>query len=255
MLLTFVLLARYSDDVTPRQRQIFEASLAQEIEKYDQHSVVSLDAKAQRDQCSAQPDCLARIAEALGANRLLEAKVTRTGDLDYVSLTVLALPSGEVVGQAAGQSDQRSGATSLLGELAQKLFADAPLKKDTVAGTPPAVSKRWHPRPLPRGAFIGVAAAGAATLLTSSAFGIAALGAQNDYTAYASLGRARTIDGATLSQKADNLRTLVLTSNILLASGLGLTAISAILAIFTDWGSDKVLLQVGINSISAVARF
>lgn len=255
MLLTFVLLSRFSDEVTPRQREIFEASLKQEVEKYEQQRVVSLEAKGEPDQCSAQLSCLARIAEALGANRLLEAKVSRSGDLDYVSLTLISFPNGEVLGQASGTSDQRSGATSLLGELGQKLFSGVPLKPDMVAGTPVAVSKRWHPRPLPKALFISGSAVAAATLIASLSFGIVTFAGQADYSAYAAQGRVSTIDGAVLNQKGARLEALALTTNILFASGLALTALSALAAVFTDWGSDKVLLEVGVGSVGVVARF
>jgi len=246
-----VVTERYSPEVTQRQRQIFSASLRTEVDKYE--VPLAEPASAPSEACEDQKDCLARIAAALGADHLLQAKVSRTGDLDYVSLTLIALPSGEVVKQASGQADQSSGATSLLGELCGKIFT--PPRSDLVVGIPADVSKRWSPRPLPKVVFFTGLGLTVAALSVGVGLSVASANAGADYRTYADQGQITVISGATLAEKGQHYTQITSAANALWGTAIGLGVLTALSAIFTDWGSDKVLLQVGIGSIGLSGRF
>lgn len=92
--------------------------------------------------------------------------------------------------------------------------------------------------PLPRWAFYGAAGGAVLLGLAGGGLGLAARSAQDDYSAYAAQGTARTIDGAVLAEKAESGTALASGASWAFV-GAGVFAVAAAVAFpFTDWHAD-----------------
>lgn len=164
-----------------RLQRIFTASLVTEVRKIDGVSVVGMDevralldqaANAQMAGCSEE-GCLAELGDALGANIVVTASLSRLADDSLVSFRRLdvstATPTGVDRRFARGDGTEF---LAVIGPAVAELFPERPLRAGVVRGVDQEAALLLNPPPLPPWLFWTTSVAASASLLTGAGAGV-----------------------------------------------------------------------------------
>ncbi len=233
-------------EVSDRLRAIFTASLVTELRKLNGVSVVGMDEvkalleqEAMRQTIGCSEDgCLAELADALGADVLVLARIARLGGEHVASFRRVDARDGKTLGVdrrfAAGNGEEFLAA---IGPAVAELFPDIPLREGTSRGVDKEVGRRLNPPPIAPWVLFTTAGIGAGALVVGGGAGVAA------WVLAASVQRridesVRTpVRGAELKTDYDVAQVTAYAADGLLVSGAVVLAGAGVLALFTDfWG-------------------
>lgn len=229
-----------------RAKGILTAALAAEVRKVDGTSVMGMDevralleqeAQKQLAGCDGE-SCMSELADALGAELVVSARIAQIGDQVAVSFRRFDNRDAGV----KGVDKQVSGAVTgeeflaLLGPAVGELFPDMPLKKGATRGASPETARKLSPPPLPSWMFWSTAAAtgaGAATGVLAGGYSQSVLSQlQTDID---NSGKTGGIDGRSVKDRLATSQTSALVANVSFAAAAGLALATGAMFMFTDF--------------------
>jgi hypothetical protein len=241
---TYVLHASDRSTLDARQQVLLMRAIEAELKKYSGVRLVPRR-ETPTTECEAEPtSCFARLFAGTEADAVLTVTATHVADTDAVTLSAIALPSGEVQKTITKTATRPDSALDTVGELVQELLPSEPASAPV--GVESAWRARWRPKPVPLAAFLAVGGVSFATLVSGAALGILALQANQSYQSYAAAGLPQAngtvtpISGAELIARGNRAQTFAVATNFVLVSGGVLAAAALIVGLFTDFGSDRV---------------
>ena len=239
-----------SPDVPPRPLAALAQSLVPEIRKLEGVSAIGMaeirdmlgfEYQRQMLGCSADDQCLAEIAGALGVDELVTTNIVLVKKSYAVTLKRLDLKKARVVQSESLTVEQRDGEEllAMVGPGVAALFPDRPLRAGKTRGVEPAVIRRLNPPPLPRWAFWATAGAAAVALGGAAMSQVATSNAVDEYDRVAARSQTTVVPASDLTGAADRVRTLEGQRNAFLYVGAGLAVAAGVQALFTDWRNDR----------------
>lgn len=258
--LTHVLIVTPSSEaMNNRQSAIFYGSLADELRKIDGVEIRSAHRAAGSDAAACdenQTPCLTRLADSLGADEILVARVTELGETVVLSFKRIRIVDAEVIGATTRPLISAGGEEILLvlGDLVAELYPEQPLADRQVRGVSTNVVARWNPPPVPEAFFWTGAGLTVATGVTGLAFGLLTRNAQNEYDRLVdSINTGGFVDGRRVVAAGDRTKSRARIANSLFVATGALALTTGVLAVVTDFGIDDAVLSVSPSAGGAMA--
>lgn len=234
-------------DLAPRLESIFTGALVSELRKLAAVSVVGmdevravLDQEAQRQAVGActESSCLSDVADALGAEILVTARLGRVDGSDVISFRRIDMRDGKSNGvDRRFDEGDGEGFLAAIGPAVAELFPDLPLRAGATRGVAEEVGRRLNPPPLPPWSFFATAGAGVALLSGGAAAGLVTNGLTDGINARIASSSTTPIAGADLKRDQDVAQGTANTANALFVAGAVVAAAATGMAFFTDfWG-------------------
>jgi hypothetical protein len=237
-------------DQPERARQIFTASLVTELRKLQGVSVigmdevralVSLEATRQEMGCS-QESCLSELADALGAEIVVAARITTLGDEEIVSFRRMDMRDGKSTGvdRRFAKGDGVAFLNSI-GSAVEELFKDFALVAGAQRGVEKEAAQRLNPPPLDPWVFGSLVATSAAAVSGAAVAGVLTLVLNDAVAARIEESRDSPVAGADLKREHDAAQGAAAVANV----GFGIAGVAlasaGVIALFTDfagYGND-----------------
>lgn len=243
---TFAVYAVPDASLQERQFELLKTQLVVELEKHQGVHVVQQTTdgtSGENEECAERRSCLVRLAETIGAQEVVLMRTSLLGDTHHLSLKRLSLQTGEITHSAERNFVGGDGESYLhvLGDVIAQLVPDHLVDAPYAIGVPPEVIKRWSVPPLPPAAFWGSTSASLASAAVGGFFAVRAHQLQNDYDKLAKSATKTPVDGRLLVKQGDRMEFAARSANISFAVAGALVLTTAIVYLFTDFGSDEKL--------------
>jgi hypothetical protein len=202
--------------------------------------ILGLEAQKQMLGCN-ESSCMAELAGALGAEKVLTGWVGKVGESWLINLTVIDSRTTQVEAQATERVTGGRGEEflDLVGPMVEKLFPDLAVANGQTRGVAPTVKARARlmaPSANPLYAW-GTGGAAVVTLAVGVGFGFAARSAESDHDDLYKRSLTTPVAYSKIQAAADSAKSRALVASILFAAGGALAVTSAVLFAFSG-GSD-----------------
>jgi hypothetical protein len=235
-------------DLAPTARErlqaIFTSALVSEVRKLNGVSVAGLDEvrallKNEADRQLAGCDengCLAEVADALGADAVVTARLAAVGTSHVLALRRLDAATAKARGVDrrfdAGNGEEFLGA---LGPAVAELFPDHELAPGAVRGVDKELGLRLNPPPIPLWAFVASSSTTAAALALGGACGALSAYFQSSAQAQVDRSKSEPIDAVDVKHEFDAAATSAVAADALFIGGAALALASTGIGFFTDF--------------------
>lgn len=261
-------------DVPERLAAVFEQVVTTEVRKLDGVAAISAAEIAQmlafeRNRqlmgCDdeATSECMAELANALGAEEVLATAITRLGSSFTVDARRINAQKG-TARSATRQVEFRTGeeVLAVVGPLFKELFPDRMLKPGATRGVDKSIARRVNPPPVSRPAFFTAAGATVVAGAAGAVFGLLAADSHAQYLRRAEGARSgdpvRYEELATLREQTQSRAA---TANALFVATGALAAGTIAAAFLTDWDGDpaptraRLSVLVGAGTVGVAGTF
>lgn len=235
-----------SGAITERQSKLYRAHLKLELIKRDGLRLAEGSMPAgDPAECAREPNCLAQLASATGADTVVFARTARLGGDSVMTMKRLRLGSGEIeqtaTRQVAGSNGQEM--LSEIGPMVAEIFPQQPLREGVTEGVVRDDVLRWEPPPLKPWVFWTSAGA---TVVSGALIGVFAVQKSNAESDFDALLNRPVVDGTALVDAGERASSASRRTNAMIGVTAGLAVTTAIVAYFTDWHAarDKPLLEM-----------
>lgn len=233
-----------AEGLSARGGRLFTASLVGELRKLKDVSVVgmdevdallSLEASAQMVGCD-DVSCLGDLADALGADILVTARLAAVDDSEMVSFRRFEMANAAIRG-VDRRFERGNGEAFLasIGPAVAELFPDTPLRDGAVRGVEKEAALRLNPPPIPAWAFYASGALAGAALATGAVAGSISAALKDSAQQRVNESSKLVISGAELERDLANARSSALVANIAFVSTGALIVATGVLGLFTDF--------------------
>lgn len=234
------------DGLSERKARVLTDAVLFEVRKLSRISAIGMDevramldleAQKQLVGCSAEESCLADIAGALGVDGLVIGALARVGDEHVFTLKRIDQREAATVATATKRLPAGDGEELLavVGEMVETMFPDYALRSGATRGVAPEVGQRLNPPPLPTWVFWSGAGLSGVVLASSAVTASVWALVQADYRALADRSAFEPVDGASLKSAGARAQQTELLAWALLGTAGVTSAVTVVLALFTDF--------------------
>lgn len=251
--------------VSAREAAVLSQALVTEVRKLEGIGAIGVaeiremlaqEYRRQMLGCSADSQCLAEIAGALGVDELVSSELVVDGDTSTFSVSRIDMRTTKVLANVQKRLARRKAGEEVLGavgEVVAQLYKERLLRAGEQRGVAPEVARWLNPPPLPRWIFLATAGTAVAFGAGGALYGLQSNATRSDYNALVKGGP--TVSGAELMRLKDQADDQGTRATVLLGVAGGLAVAAAVEAFFTDWHNDKAAVKVGPAGASVAVKF